>query len=353
LNLGIVCYPSHGGSGVVASELGKALIKKGHTVHFFSYKVPFRLDPLSDGFKFHEVKDPSYPLFEYPSYGMALASRIVAVARKEKLDCIHVHYAYPHSISAFIAREILNREARFVTTLHGTDITLVGQDPNFFDLVKFGIECSDGVTAVSESLRKTTIDLFQPKVDIRVIPNFIDTSLFRPIKGGPNKGEKTVVHISNFRQLKRPLDFIRVAARMRNTRFLMVGNGPMYDEVVSQAGSNVFFCDLQRDVIRLIQTADVMLITSEVESFGLAALEAMSCGVPVVGTRCGGLEELIKDGVHGYLCQVGDIDGMAERIGQVLDDDGLYTTLSMSARERAKEFDINKVVPIYEDVYNA
>ncbi len=350
MQIGVVCYPSHGGSGVIASELGKALIKRGHTIHFFSYRVPFRLDPLSDGFVFHEVKDPNYPLFEYPSYGMALASKIVAAARREKLDCVHVHYAYPHSISAFIAREILKGEMRFITTLHGTDITLVGQDPNFFELVKFGIERSDRVTAVSEFLRARTKSLFQPKVEIQVVPNFIDTALFSPIKSTQNRGEKTIIHISNFRPVKRPMDAVQVANGI-NTRLLMVGNGPLFNDVVRQANKNVFFCDLQRDVINLIQTSDVMLITSEMESFGLAALEAMSCGVPVVGTYCGGLEELITDGVNGFLCKVGDADSMREKIKMLLENRDLYTSFSFAARERALSYDINKIAPLYEEVY--
>lgn len=353
MKIGLVCYPTIGGSGVVASELGKALIKNGHEVHFFSHKVPFKLDPLADGFMFHEVKDSDYPLFEYPSYGMALSAKLTAVAKEFKIHVMHVHYAYPHSISAFIAREVLGCDIKFITTLHGTDITLVGQDPNFFDLVKFGIERSDKVTAVSTYLKNATNSLFKTTCDIQVVPNFIDTNLFKPIKDLPNKNEKIVIQISNFRPLKRPLDAIRFSEKLLEARLVMVGNGPLFDEAVGKGSHNVTFCDFQRDVISLIQRSDVMLITSQMESFGLAALEAMACGVPVVGTYCGGLEELVDDSVNGFLCQVGDIDSMIEKTRLLLNDTALYKKMSISARSKALEYDMKKIVPLYERIYSA
>ncbi|HLG43281.1 MAG TPA: N-acetyl-alpha-D-glucosaminyl L-malate synthase BshA, partial [Planctomycetota bacterium] len=317
MRIGIACYPTYGGSGVVASELGRALQRRGHQVHLFSYRVPFKVDQRRDGICFHEVKDPNYPLFEHPSYGMALAAEIAHVAREKGLDVLHAHYAYPHSVSGWLAKAMVRpRPLKIVTTLHGTDITLVGRDARFAPLVKLAIESSDRVTSVSRWLADRTAEIFGTRRRIEVIPNFVDPQAFRP--RARRRGPPMLVHVSNFRPVKRPRDavevFRRVSKELGTARMLMVGDGPELESTRRYAarlglGRRIAFLAPRKDVSAVIARAHAMIVTSETESFGLVALEAMACGLPVVATRCGGIEELVREGSTGYLSPVGDIGG--------------------------------------------
>jgi len=369
MKIGITCYPTYGGSGIVATELGLELARRGHDIHFITYSNPIRLDTDIPRIHYHEVEVTSYPLFQYPPYSLALASRMTDVAEAYDLDLLHVHYAIPHSISALLARQMSARRSRrlpFVTTLHGTDITLVGMDPSYFGITKFSIEESDGVTSISDDLRRHTLDVFAPEKDIRVIHNFVNCDIYRPdperagaAQYAPN-GEKLIIHLSNFRPVKRVLDCVRVLAELRkttNARLLMVGDGPDRGPAEHLAGTlgvkdDVLFLGKQNHVERLIPLAHAILMPSEMESFGLAALEAMACGVPPVATRVGGVPELITDGEDGFLEAVGDIDALAARAAQLLNDDALHARMAAAARRTATtRFCADKLIPRYEAYY--
>ena len=369
MKIGITCYPTYGGSGVVATELGKSLAQRGHEVHFISYALPFRLSNFVQNVVFHEVELSSYPLFEFPLYSLALASKMVEVAEYEKLDLLHVHYAIPHASSAYLAKQMLKskRDLKITTTLHGTDITLVGLEPSFLPLVKFSIEESDGVTAVSRFLKEKTLTNYAIEKNIEVIPNFIDTELYKPNGNNdfrnhvaPN-GEKILVHTSNFRVVKRVSDTIRILEQVIKevpAKLLLVGDGPDRSEcerLCRQLGlcDHVKFLGKQDALVEILTASDIFLIPSQSESFGLAALEAMSCGIPVVSSSVGGLPELIRHNETGFIAEIGDIDRMAKYVVDLLTNDRKYELFSQNSRNRAVNvFDKSKVIPLYEEHYN-
>ncbi|HEX3386862.1 MAG TPA: N-acetyl-alpha-D-glucosaminyl L-malate synthase BshA [Mucilaginibacter sp.] len=368
MKIGIVCYPTFGGSGVVATELGKALADHGHQVHFVTYNQPARLDFFSENLFYHEVAVSKYPLFDYPPYELALASRLVDVVRFEKLDILHVHYAIPHASAAFMAKQILLTYGIYipvVTTLHGTDITLVGKDRTYSPVVTFSINKSDGVTAVSEHLKQDTYEFFDIENEIRVIPNFIDLTRFS-LKAKDHfkkaiapSGEKILIHTSNFRKVKRTLDVIRIFAEVVHkipSKLLMVGDGeqrPECEQLARDLGisDNVRFLGKQDAIEEILSVSDLFLMPSQSESFGLAALEAMACKVPVISSNAGGLPELNIDGVTGFLKDVGDIQGMAESAVYILEDEDRLKTFKENALNRAKEFDLSLILPKYENYY--
>ncbi|MGY6744385.1 MAG: N-acetyl-alpha-D-glucosaminyl L-malate synthase BshA [Cecembia sp.] len=369
MKIGIVCYPTFGGSGVVATELGKALAKEGHQVHFITYRQPTRLDFFSENLFYHEVDIKSYPLFEHAPYELALASKMVNVVKYEALDVLHVHYAIPHASAAYMAKQILKEEGIYipvVTTLHGTDITLVGKDPSYEPVVTFSINQSDGVTAVSEDLRKDTFEHFAVKTDIEVIPNFIDLERFKKQKKEhfkraicPND-EKLLVHTSNFRKVKRVEDVIRVFFQLRKeipAKLLLVGDGPERDKMerlCRDLGTcdDIRFLGKLEAVEEVLSVADLFIMPSEKESFGLAALEAMACEVPVLSSNAGGIPELNIDGVTGYVCNIGDVTTMTAKALEILEDKNL-PRFKTNALNRAKEFDVTKIRPLYEQFYQA
>jgi N-acetyl-alpha-D-glucosaminyl L-malate synthase BshA len=367
MKIGIVCYPTHGGSGVVASELAIGLAKKGHEIHIVSYAPPFRLRTFHRNIFVHEIEVATYPLFKYPPYELGLVTKLVELAETHDLDIIHAHYAVPHAASAYLAKQIFNSQRlKTITTLHGTDITLVGADPSFQRVVKFAIEKSDGVTAVSRYLMKRTVEEFDIRREIRVIPNFIDAS--RP---GQNrdlcsreayapKGEKILMHASNFRPVKRIGDVVRIFARVRErmpAKLLLIGEGPerlFIQQLVKdlKIGSDVFFLGEQDQLEPLFFCADLFLLPSEQESFGLTALEAMNCGVPVIATRVGGLPEVIAHGETGYLFPVGDVADMAAESVSLLSDRARYERFKSQARARAIGlFTADQIIPQYEAFY--
>jgi L-malate glycosyltransferase len=367
IKIGIVCYPTFGGSGVVATELGKALAKEGHKIHFITYSQPSRLDFLNENLFYHEVNINSYPLFEHSPYELALASKMVSVVQNEKLDLLHVHYAIPHASAAYMAKQILKTQGihiPVVTTLHGTDITLVGKDPSYEPVVTFSINQSDGVTAVSEDLKRETYASFKITNEIEVIPNFIDLEKFKKQKKDhfkkaicPND-EALLVHTSNFRKVKRVNDVIRIFANVRKeipAKLLMIGDGPerpRAEGLCRQLGicEDIRFLGKQEAVEEVLSVADLFVMPSEKESFGLAALEAMACEVPVISSNTGGLPELNIDGVTGYMSPVGDIEGMTKNALFVLDKNNL-PRFKANALQRAKEFDITRILPLYEAYY--
>jgi N-acetyl-alpha-D-glucosaminyl L-malate synthase BshA len=368
MKVGIVCYPTFGGSGVVATELGKALADNGHQVHFITYNQPARLDFFSENLFYHEVSVSKYPLFDYPPYELALASRLVDVVRFEKLDILHVHYAIPHASAAFMAKQILLTYGIYipvVTTLHGTDITLVGKDRTYKPVVTFSINKSDGVTAVSEHLKQDTYEFFEVENDIKVIPNFIDLSRFS-LKAKDHfkkaiapEGEKILIHTSNFRKVKRTEDVVRIFAEVRKkipSKLLMVGDGGERSDCEQLCrdlgvGADVRFLGKQDAIEEILSVSDLFLMPSQSESFGLAALEAMACKVPVISTNAGGLPELNVDGQTGFLKDVGDVKGMADRAIYILEDEKRLQTFKENALARAKEFDLAKILPQYENYY--
>jgi N-acetyl-alpha-D-glucosaminyl L-malate synthase BshA len=368
MKIGITCYPTYGGSGIVATELGLELAQRGHEIHFITYANPIRLDPNHPRIHYHEVEVSNYPLFQYPPYCLALASGMADVAQAYRLDLLHVHYAIPHSISAMLARQMTaaTRRLPFITTLHGTDITLVGMDPSYFAITKFSIEQSDGVTAISEDLRRQTANVFGVANEVRVIHNFVNCSVYAPdperkgIEEFAPRGEKLLIHLSNFRPVKRVNDCIRILAEVRkhtDARLLMVGDGPdrgPAQHLAAQSGvqDHVVFVGKQNHVERLIRLAHVLLMPSEMESFGLAALEAMSCGVPAVGTRVGGVPELITDGEDGFLEAVGDVGAQAEKALRLLTDEALHGRMAAAARRTAlTRFCTERIIPQYETYY--
>lgn len=368
MKIGIVCYPTFGGSGVVATELGKALANEGHQVHFITYSQPARLDFFSANLFYHEVAVRDYPLFDYAPYESALASKLVDVVRFEQLDVLHVHYAIPHASAAFMAKQILATygiNIPVVTTLHGTDITLVGKDPTYKPVVTFSINQSDGVTTVSQDLKEDTYNHFEITKDIRVIPNFIDFTRFSLQakdhfkKAIAPNNERILIHTSNFRKVKRTADVIRIFEKVQAvipSKLLMVGDGPerAYDEQLCRSlniGDNVRFLGKQDAVEEILSVSDLFLMPSESESFGLAALEAMACKVPAITTNAGGLPELNVDGFCGYMSNVGDIDDMANRAIEILKDDETLNRFKENAFLRAKDFDLKKILPAYIDYY--
>ncbi|MFN3323508.1 MAG: N-acetyl-alpha-D-glucosaminyl L-malate synthase BshA [Bryobacteraceae bacterium] len=360
MKIGITCYPTYGGSGIVATELGLELALRGHEVHFITYSNPIRLDPGLPRIHYHEVEVSSYPLFQYPPYCLALASRMAEVAESYQLDLLHVHYAIPHSISALLARQMISsRRLPFVTTLHGTDITLVGAEPSYFPITKFSIEQSDGVTTVSDYLARRTAEVFGIRNPIRVIHNFVNCELYQPDPDRPAE-PRTLIHISNFRPVKRVLDCIRIFKQVREAvpaRLLMVGDGPdrsAAERLARELGlaEHVEFLGKQNHVERLIPQAHVLLLPSELEAFGLAALEGMACGVPAVATRCGGVPDLITHGVDGYAEQVGDVEGQAARVIALLTDEDRFRQMASAARSTAmSRFSTSLVIPAYENYY--
>ncbi|UCC47711.1 MAG: N-acetyl-alpha-D-glucosaminyl L-malate synthase BshA [Gemmatimonadota bacterium] len=369
MRIGISCYPTYGGSGAVATELGMRLAQRGHEVHFVSYAHPFRLPRFLRNTYFHEIEVSRYPLFEYPPYSLAVTVAMHEIATQRHLDLFHVHYAVPHATSAWLAKQMLAEPAdlKIVTTLHGTDITLVGQDPSYRSIVRFSIERSDGLTAVSEYLKQETFAKFGcVGCEVRVIPNFVDTEIFSRKRGDnlrkalANPEEKILIHISNFRPVKRVGDVVRVAARVMENlpaRLIFVGDGPDRPLAEEQArslgiGDRVLFLGKQESVAELLACADLFMLLSESESFGLAALEAMASGLPVLGTRCGGLEELVDDGVAGRLLPVGAVDAMADAAVEILGDAGRWQEMGRAARAAAEErYSAERVVPRYESFY--
>lgn len=371
MKIGISCHHTYGGSGAVATELGKALATKGHTVHFFSQAAPFRLGLYSKNIFCHEVEAMHYPLFESPFYSLALASKIAEVAYYEELDVVHAHYAIPHAISAVLARQMLEERCpesqcfRIATTLHGTDITIVGADKSMKDAVRLAINKSDGISAVSGYLRDETIKMFDPRKPIEVIHNFIDTALFKRLDDNRPKqmlgldGGKVVIHISNFRPVKRIMDVLAVFERIQrdvDSTLLLVGDGPDRSEAETWVrrnglGSKVRFLGKLDDIVPLLSIADLMLMPSNVESFGLAALEAMACGVPVVVTDAGGFPEFVRQGIDGYLHDHGDIEGMSRSAISILKDDTVWQRFSDAAVKQAGRFETALKVQEYEAFY--
>jgi L-malate glycosyltransferase len=381
MKIGITCYPTYGGSGVVATELGIELAARGHEIHFITYSQPFRLAGRDANIRYHEVPVSNYPLFEYPPYDLALATRMAEVAELHSLDLLHVHYAIPHSVSALLARQMLAKTGRhlpFITTLHGTDITLVGLDRSYLPITRFGIDESDGVTAISSHLRERTRENLGITREIEVIRNFVNCDFYvrnpelvaqqRPRFARP--GESLLVHLSNFRPVKRVLDVIETFARVSRAlpaRLLMIGDGPDRSAAEFLAmrlgvGDRVDFVGKQENVNELLPLADLMLMPSEMESFGLAALEAMACRVPAIATRVGGVPELVDDGTsksgpnqgqaNGLLYEVGDVEGMAAGALSVLSDPALLERLSTAARRTAQDhFCASRVIPLYERYY--
>ena len=367
MKIGITCYPTYGGSGVVATELGLELAARGHEVHFISYAVPVRMTEASERIHFHEVEVMDYPLFDHPPYALALATQMYNVAAGEPLDLLHVHYAIPHSVSAYLARAMLRpRRVPFVTTLHGTDITLVGIDRSYLPITRFSIEESNAVTAISEYLRQVTLKEFDIQRPIEMIPNFVNCDVFQPAKDNSRReefapgNEKVLVHLSNFRPVKRVPDVIEIFALVRKeipAKLLMIGDGPdraTAEWMVHQNGlaSAVTFLGKQSQVQELLNCADLMLLPSDLESFGLAVLEAMACGVPAVCSRVGGVPEVVSDGVEGYLVTPRDIKTMAARALEILTDPGRQERMGKAARERAlSQFCSTRIIPLYERLY--
>jgi N-acetyl-alpha-D-glucosaminyl L-malate synthase BshA len=359
MRIGITCYPTYGGS--VATELGLELANRGHEIHFISYANPIRLDPGTPRIQYHEVEVSTYPLFQYPPYCLALASRMTEVAEDYGLDLLHVHYAIPHSIAALLAQQMVASRKRlpFITTLHGTDITLVGMDRSYFPITKFSIEKSNGITSISDDLRRHTYEVFGVDNEIRVIHNFVNIDVYQP-SADRAMSEKRLMHISNFRPVKRVLDCIRILAEVLKqtpVHLYMVGDGPDRPEAHRLARElgvdrHVTFMGKQDHVERIFPTMHVLLMPSEMESFGLAALEAMACGVPPVATRVGGVPELITNGVDGFLEPVGDISAQAARVVELLTNQDLYQRMSAAARQTTVErFASSKIIPQYEQYY--
>ena len=376
MNIGVVCYASVGGSGIVATELAKALARRGHQVHLISTEPPFRLGDYEVGLAFHRVHTPTYPLFREPQYMLSLATKIVQLSREVSLDIIHAHYAIPHATAAYLAKHILSETAidpaekvpKVITTLHGTDITLLGSDPSYRETVAFSIDSSDGVTAVSESLRRDTYQALPIKRDIRVIPNFLECEVHRRrelpelrARLCPSaKYDKLIVHLSNFRPVKRVERVVEIFERVRESvraKLIFVGEGPELGRAMRMVHERGLACDVealgeQDQVVPLLSVSDLFLLPSAQESFGLAALEAMACEVPVVASRVGGLPEVVEDGVSGFLCEPDDIDGMARAAITLLDDAALHAKFAEAGLKRVtRQFCAGRVVPQYEAYY--
>lgn len=374
MNIGITVYPTYGGSGIVGSELGRELAARGHNVHFISSALPTRLTELNERVHFHEVEMMSYPLFEHQPYDLALATKMATVARAEKLDLLHVHYAIPHSISAILARESIKqkRYVPVITTLHGTDITLVGADRSYLPITRYGLQQSDGVTAVSKFLKQATIETFDFD-EIEVIPNFICPCHYKRLEESPLReelaphGEKLLVHVSNFRAVKRPVDCVEILAKVKakggKARLIMVGDGPERSACVYRAEqlgvkNDTVFVGKQANIADYLGIADVFLLPSELESFGLAALEAEACEVPVIATRIGGIPEVVTDSETGFLSDVGDTGKMSDDVMKFLNDEEMRRTFGAKARESAiarygSELIIPQYIAFYEKILSA
>ncbi|MEI7978986.1 MAG: N-acetyl-alpha-D-glucosaminyl L-malate synthase BshA [Bacteroidota bacterium] len=369
MKIGIVCYPTYGGSGVVATELGKALAQRGHQVHFIAYKQPARLDSFMSNIFYHEVNVSTYPLFDFPPYETSLASTLVDVVKFEKLDLLHVHYAIPHASAAIMARQILATEGihiPVITTLHGTDITLVGKDAAFEPVVTYSINQSDAVTSVSDFLKQDTYKHFKITKHIEVIPNFIDVTRFQKQpkehfkKAIAPQNEKLIVHTSNFRKVKRVDDVIKIFGKINSkipSKLLLVGDGPERHNAEALCRElnlceSTLFLGKQNPVEEILSVCDLFLMPSETESFGLAALEAMACEVPVIASNAGGIPELVQNGISGFMANVGNVNEMAEKGIYILENEARLKQFKANALARALEFDINNIVPVYEKFYN-
>ncbi|KAB2807314.1 N-acetyl-alpha-D-glucosaminyl L-malate synthase BshA [Phaeocystidibacter luteus] len=367
MTIGIVCYPTFGGSGVVATELGTYLARKGHKVHFITYNQPVRLDILEENIYYHEVNVHDYPLFQYQPYELALSSKMVDTVLNEGIELLHVHYAIPHAYAAYMAKQILADKGLHipvVTTLHGTDITLVGRNPSYKPAVTFSINHSDIVTSVSEDLKRETVKFFVVRKDIEVIPNFIDLSLYEGEKncspaGLLHPGQKMITHVSNFRKVKRIMDIVEAFALVRqevNSRLIMIGDGPereRAEELAKERGvaEDVVFLGKTNEVERILCMSDLFLLPSETESFGLAALEAMAAKVPVISSNAGGLPEVNINGKTGYTVNVGDVKKMAKMSVKLLSDEKLHAEFKKNAFARAQEFSMDRILPLYEGAY--
>lgn len=368
LKIGITCYPTVGGSGVIATELGKLLAEKGHEIHFISSSMPFRLKKMYHNIYYHQVEVNQYSVFQYPPYDIALASKMAEVADREKLDILHVHYAIPHAVCAILARQMSERDLKIVTTLHGTDVTVLGYDPSLIGAIKFGIEKSDYVTAVSNSLIEQTYELIKTSKKIETVYNFIDQRVYYKRSDATylkdvyviQEHEKVIIHVSNFRPVKRVTDVVKAFAKIVQhtpAKLLLVGDGPEISIVCKlvdklELQGKVLFVGKQENLEELYSISDLMLLLSEKESFGLVALEAMACGVPCIGTNVGGLPEVISDGENGYICELGDIDGISVRAISLLSDDILHSDFSQKAIVTAKDkFHSDLIVKQYEQIY--
>ncbi len=369
MRIGIVCYPTYGGSGVLATELGKALAEKGHLVHFITYQQPVRLDGFHPNIFYHEVQVPTYPLFDYPPYESALSSTLVDVVSNNNLDLLHVHYAIPHASTAYMARQILKKQGKrlpVITTLHGTDITLVGKDKTYAPVVTFSINESDIITSVSKNLREETYKHFDIKKDIRVIYNFVDTRRFHPHnpctpcgEALAPKGEKVVMHVSNFRPIKRVKDVVHIFKKIHDelpSKLILIGDGPdrpLIESLCRDMGicGDIRFIGKQENLEDIMSCADLFLLPSAYESFGLAALEAMASEVPVISSNAGGLPEINIQGETGFLSPVGDVEGMADQAIELLSNEQLLNKIRKQAYRQAQNFDISRIVPQYESLY--
>ncbi|MFW0780212.1 N-acetyl-alpha-D-glucosaminyl L-malate synthase BshA [Rossellomorea marisflavi] len=367
LKIGITCYPTVGGSGVVATELGKLLAERGHEIHFITSSIPFRLDKMYHNIYFHQVEVNQYSVFQYPPYDIALANKMAEVVEREELDILHVHYAIPHAVCAILGKQMSGRDVKIVTTLHGTDITVLGYDASLTGAIRFGIEKSDVVTAVSTALVKQTDDLIRPDKDIRTVYNFIDERVYRKTDSahlrteyGIEPHEKVLIHVSNFRGVKRVKDVVGAFAKIREavpSKLLLIGDGPemgTISSLVKELGIEeyVLFLGKQNNLEELYSISDLKLLLSEKESFGLVALEAMACGVPAIGTDIGGIPEVIEDGVNGFICPLGDLEAVASKAVKALKDGALYEELSRNALETVRtKFHRNRVVDQYESIY--
>lgn len=367
LKIGIVCYPTVGGSGVVATELGKLLAEKGHEIHFISSSMPFRLNKVYGNIYYHEVSVNQYSVFQYPPYDLALASKIAEVAKREQLDVLHAHYAVPHAVCAVLARQMVDGKLRIVTTLHGTDITVLGYDPSLSDMIKFGIEQSDVVTAVSNALVQQTYDLLDVQKPIQTVYNFVDERVYRKKnvdhlkkEYGIDENEKVIIHASNFRKVKRVPDVVRAFSLVRKqlpAKLLLVGDGPemtVVSRLVKELGlsDDVRFLGKQDKLDELYSISDVKLLLSEKESFGLVLLEAMACGVPCIGTTIGGIPEVIEDGKTGFLCELGNVEEAANKTLRILTDEHLHTYMANQAIQTVyQKFYSGQIVQQYEDIY--
>lgn len=367
LKIGIVCYPTVGGSGVVATELGKLLAEKGHEIHFISSSMPFRLNKVYGNIYYHEVSVNQYSVFQYPPYDLALASKIAEVAKREQLDVLHAHYAVPHAVCAVLARQMVDGKLRIVTTLHGTDITVLGYDPSLSDMIKFGIEQSDVVTAVSNALVQQTYDLLDVQKPIQTVYNFVDERVYRKKnvdhlkkEYGIDENDKVIIHVSNFRKVKRVPDVVRAFSLVRKqlpAKLLLVGDGPemtVVSRLVKELGlsDDVRFLGKQDKLDELYSISDVKLLLSEKESFGLVLLEAMACGVPCIGTTIGGIPEVIEDGKTGFLCELGNVEEAANKTLRILTDEHLHTYMANQAIQTVyQKFYSGQIVQQYEDIY--
>lgn len=367
LKIGITCYPTVGGSGIVATELGKLLAEKGHEIHFITSSIPFRLNKMYTNVFFHQVEVNHYSVFQYPPYDIALANKMAEVIKREKLDILHVHYAIPHAVCAILGKQMAKSSVGIVTTLHGTDITVLGFDPSLTEAIRFGIEQSDRVTTVSHALAKQTHDLIAPDKSLDVIHNFIDERVYRKVDAHSLKhdykieeDDKVLIHVSNFRAVKRVGDVVKTFSQIQkkiNAKLLLVGDGPEMSTIcklTEELGikDHVRFLGKQENLEELYSISDLMLLLSEKESFGLVALEAMACGVPCIGTNVGGIPEVIEDGVSGYICELGNIDLIVEKTADLLTDREKYNRFSKASLEAVqKQFHSSKIVNQYEDIY--